>query len=87
MERNRVYEQYINNLKNEDGIIFQKINSNIDPLMWSVSININKNVFNKSRDEIINKLKDENIETRPGFVSSSFISFYKTYALLKLTSY
>ena len=81
IERNRVYEQYKSHLINEEGITFQKINSNVDPLIWAISIFIDQKVFKKNRDEIINILKDRGIETRPGFVTSSYIKYFDKHHL------
>jgi len=81
IERKRVYDQYYSNLKNVDGVTFQKINSNVEPLMWAISIYIDTNFFGKTRNELINILIENGIETRPGFVSSSFISYYERHKM------
>lgn len=80
-ERKRVHDEYLKHLKNEEGISFQKINSNVDPLTWAISIIIDEKVFDKSRNKIIEILKERNIECRPGFVSSSHINYFDKHNL------
>lgn len=80
-ERKRVYDQYLYNLKNEEGITFQKINSNVEPVIWSIAIYIDEKIFNINKSNIIEKLKNLNIETRSGFISSSLLNIYEKHKL------
>lgn len=80
-ERNRVFSKYVEILNNEEGIILQKINKDVNPVIWALAIFINPKVFKQGRDKLIEQLKREGIETRPGFVSSSKLNIYTPHSL------
>lgn len=79
--RKNLYSKYINFLKKIDGIQLQKFENNVNPVVWAIAIKIDSKVFGRSRDEIIDMLKQKGIETRPGFVSSSFLKIYESHRL------
>ena len=55
----------------------QKINENVDPVIWAIGIRI----LNGKRDKIIDTLKSKGIETRPGFYSFADQPLYNTIPL------
>lgn len=65
--KKRVFNSYKQKLYGLQGITFQKIQENADPVIWAVALKIDCKKFNLSRDELIEKLKEKGIETRPGF--------------------
>jgi len=76
-EKVRIYKRYLKNLSNIDGIYFQHIKNKIDPVIWAVAIRINPDFFKFNRDIIMVKLREKDIETRPGFYPFSLMPIYK----------
>lgn len=80
-ERKRVYNGYKKLLSGMEGITMQKIESEVDPVIWTVAIKLNKKNFPQGRDNIIKQLKEMGIETRPGFYASSLLKIYDKHSL------
>lgn len=74
--KKRVYDSYIRKLENIDGVFLQKINSNVEPVIWAIAIKIDENKFKYNRDGIMEKLKEKGIETRPGFYDCATLPLY-----------
>ena len=67
-EKKRIYERYKKNLENIKGIKIPKIREWVSKyIMWVFNIYLD-NDFPISRDELVKKLKEKNIETRNAFV-------------------
>ncbi|MBD3252336.1 aminotransferase class I/II-fold pyridoxal phosphate-dependent enzyme [Candidatus Pacearchaeota archaeon] len=79
--KKRIYDSYLKNLGNLDGISFQKITPNSDPLIWAVAIKIEPSKFKSYRDFLMKELSKRGIETRPGFYPFSKMSFYNAPSL------
>jgi perosamine synthetase len=75
--KKRVYNRYIKNLSNQPHLQLQKISEDCDPVMWAITVKINLKAQNTLRDEIIRKMKEKNIETRPGFYSFHEMPIYR----------
>ena len=83
LEKKRIYLRYKKNLKKINGIILPTIsNFNTNYVMWVFNILLDES-FPISRDLLITKLKDKNIETRESFVPINqqkiFINKYKRF--------
>ncbi len=73
--KKRIYSSYLEKLK-IDGITFQKIQEQVEPIIWAVAIKINPEKFKGNRDFIIEKMCQKGIELRPGFYPFSVMPFY-----------
>ena len=71
--RNRIYKMYQIWLQNSHGITFQKIENNVEPLIWAVGIKLDKRAYPQGRDGVIKQLEELDIETRPGFYAASMM--------------
>ena len=67
-QRERVYQQYKEMLAGIPGIYFQPAASWAKPAHWLVCITVNENEYGCSRDELMEALAKEAIETRPFFI-------------------
>lgn len=72
--RARVYSLYKSLLEGQSGITLQKIESNVNPLMWVFGIKLDEEVFKYTNNEIVEKLSKSGIEIRPGFLSPSYMT-------------
>ena len=79
-ERKRVYEEYKKQLDKVEGISLQKINKDVDPVIWAIALKIDKRFF-PQRDKLIDELKSKGIESRPGFYASSLLKIYAKHSL------
>jgi perosamine synthetase len=73
-EYRRVYARYQSKLANVDGIHFQKIKNDVDPVVWMTAVRVDSKIIKIKRDDVILKLKDQGIETRPGFYTPDSMS-------------
>ena len=75
----QLFEWYSEGLKDLEGISLNKVNTESEKsIYWMSSIIMNKN-FGVSRDELMNKLRDRNIDTRPLFPQMSSFRMFKKY--------
>ena len=76
--RASVYHSYVERLSEEPRIRLQKIEKNVQPVMWATGafIDFKSKEPEKERDKLIEELKAEGIETRPGFYSADQHSIY-----------
>lgn len=79
--RKRVFEEYKKHLNNIDGIVFQKIEKHVEPVIWTVALKLSSKAFPGGRDHVIRRLKEKGIETRPGFYASSLLKMYGKHTL------
>jgi perosamine synthetase len=70
----RVYNKYVEELKDEKKIRFQKISSDCEPVIWAIAISLSVNPI--ERDEIIEKLNNSGVECRPGFYTPDQLEIY-----------
>jgi len=76
--RKRIHDEYKLHLSNFQGITSQLFLPYVTPVLWAFALKLDPKAFPQGRDELINQLNEENIETRPGFVSPSLMSIYKS---------
>lgn len=80
-ERKRIYKTYYRELHSIFGIEMQFFPTEVQPVVWAVAIKLSSKYPEGSRDYVIRKLLEANIETRPGFYSLSSMPLYKTSSL------
>lgn len=76
--KKRIHNFYLNSLENIEGIEFQKISDDVQPIMWAIGIKINPNKFIGDRDFLMKELLEKGIETRPGFYPFSVLPIYSS---------
>ncbi len=75
--KKRIYNSYKEKLSNVPGITFQKITLNSEPVIWTTAIKISPEKFGRTRNQIIEILKEKGIETRPGFYPFHALPIYQ----------
>lgn len=75
-EKKRIYKRYLENLSGIEGIEFQFIPEEIEPVMWAVALKIEHEYFRGDRDFLIEQMHKKGIETRPGFYPFSVMPIY-----------
>ena len=76
--REKNYNLYKKLLQNIKGIKLQEFKSNVRPLVWTMAMVLDKNIFG-SRDSIIKKMLKKKIETRNGFYSTNRLKIFKKF--------
>ena len=76
--REKSYNLYKKLLQNIKGIKLQQFKSNVRPLVWTMAMVLDKNIFG-SRDLIIKKMLKKKIETRNGFYSTNRLKIFKKF--------
>ena len=76
--REKSYNLYKKLLQNIKGIKLQQFKSNVRPLVWTMAMVLDKNIFG-SRDSIIKKMLKKKIETRNGFYSTNRLKIFKKF--------
>lgn len=74
--KQRVYHEYKKRLQLSEIVVLQQIPAHVDPVIWAFAIKIVPERFKYSRDKIIQKLKEQGIETRTGFYSFGQMPLY-----------
>ena len=82
--KKNVYKAYRKYLENIPGIIMQKFEKEVDPLVWAVAVRIDPKVFGHDRDGIMAQLSAAGIEPRPGFYPVQSMPVYKRYIRKRL---
>lgn len=75
-QRGVLYKKFLEKFGTIDGIELQTIDPKVTPVMWTFSIFIKPEFSKHTRDEIIEKLKQAGIETRPGFYTFNQMKMY-----------
>ena len=75
-DRKKIYESYMDELSCESGIFIQGIEEAVDPIPWTFPCMLDPKLFGP-RDEVIEKLLEAGIESRPGFYPASVQPIYK----------
>ena len=65
--RSELYKMYVKRLSGENGISLQQWGSGVEPVVWALAVKIEASAFLKTRDEIIEIMKENGVDTRPGF--------------------
>ncbi len=74
-----IFEWYTQGLKDVEGLQMNKINSETEKsIYWMSSIILDKN-FGVSRDELMTRLKEKSVDTRPTFPQMSSFRMFKKY--------
>jgi len=79
--RHRVYDLYKEKLGKIAGVQLQKINTNVDVLIWAIAVKLDVDQFVDTRDGIMTRMKNMGIETRPGFYASCMLNIYSAHKL------
>jgi perosamine synthetase len=79
--RQRVYNLYKERLQRITGVQLQKINANVEVLIWAIAVKLDINQFVDTRDGLMTRMKNMGIETRPGFYASSVLNIYSDHKL------
>jgi perosamine synthetase len=80
-QRKRVYHTYLRFLEKQEGITLQKINNDVDPIVWAIALKLEKKYFPQGRDAVMQSLFEIGIETRPAFFASSLLDIYEKHEL------
>jgi perosamine synthetase len=75
-DKERIYREYRKRLSNIRGIKMQYVPEYVSPVMWTVALQMNPEHFLGDRDNIMKRMLDANIETRPGFYPFSVMPIY-----------
>lgn len=75
-ERKRVHRTYTSLLKNVAGLRLQAFPAIIDPVLWALALELDPRAYPQGRDQVIEQLAAEGIETRNGFLAASQHSIY-----------
>jgi perosamine synthetase len=75
-ERYRVYEAYAKRLVAMIGVTLQIFRPEVQPVVWAIAVRIDPEVFPQGRDNVMSKMLEVGIETRPGFYSPSQIDYF-----------
>jgi len=76
-ERHRVHTTYRKNLAGEPRIKEQHFEQAVEPVLWTYAVRLNTEKNTLSRDQIIKRLGQGGIETRPGFYPLSEMPPYE----------
>jgi perosamine synthetase len=72
-ERRRVHTAYQRHLINIGGVIMQDFRPEVNPVLWAFAVRLDPEAYPQGRDVVIDQLKLEHIETRPGFYAASLM--------------
>lgn len=69
--RARVWAGYQARLAGVPGVKFQAITPQVEPIVWAVAVELTPGAFRCGRDELMQGMAEDGIETRPGFYPAS----------------
>lgn len=69
--RARIFANYKSRLHDFEGLSFQTFDPCVDPVVWAVAVLLDSNRFPQGRDQVVDQLASQGIETRPGFYTSN----------------
>lgn len=75
-QRRRIHRTYKQFLENQPGLKLQFFPSDVQPVLWALALKLDPSAYPQGRDFVMNTLKEEGIESRPGFYSANQISIY-----------
>jgi perosamine synthetase len=79
--RGALHQQYRQRLEREPGIMLQRFEANVTPVLWALALRLDPQAFPQGRDDVLQKMRDRGIECRPGFYAASQQPLYNTTAL------
>jgi len=81
VKKQRVYEEYCRQLHGIPGVTMQEFKAGVAPVVWAVALRLDPGICRWGRDDVMNRMGEEGIETRPGFYPFSAMPLYRTPAL------
>lgn len=72
-ERKRVHRQYKKHLSDHDGLELQLFLPEVEGVPWAIAAKLDPKAYPQGRDAVMQQMRDEQIETRPGFYAPSFM--------------
>ena len=75
-ERQRVHRAYTAALKDVAGMRLQVFHNDVDPVLWALALELDPAAYPQGRDNVIEQLAVEGIETRNGFYAASQLPIY-----------
>ena len=79
--RAAMHEQYRKRLGSEEGITLQTFNDDVSPVLWALAIRLDPEAFPQGRDDVLQKMREQGVECRPGFYAASQQPLYRAAAL------
>jgi perosamine synthetase len=76
-----VHKRYGKELEGQNGVMLQRFESAVSPVLWALALKIDPAAFPQTRDEIIAEMRLAEIECRPGFYASSQQPIYPPHRL------
>ena len=80
-ERRRIYQTYRRECADIEGIRWQHFAKDVEPVIWTVGIQLDPSVYPQGRDAVIRELSQKGIETRPGFYTPNQHTYFSAPAL------
>jgi perosamine synthetase len=85
-ERKRVCVSYIEQLSGIEGFHLQYFPPEVDGLPWTIALKLDPKAFPQGRDNVMQQMRELQIETRPGFYAASLMKhIYPNAALLPVS--
>ena len=75
-ERRRVHASYRRLFEREKGIILQRFDPDVEPVLWALAAELDQKYFPQGRDRVMAQLAEQGIETRNGFYSANQLKIY-----------
>jgi perosamine synthetase len=76
VERRRVNDRYRKRLSSLPGIVLQRFDDAVDPVVWTVAVRLDPDHYPQGRDAVMAQMGEVGIEMRPGFYAPSEIGLY-----------
>jgi perosamine synthetase len=85
-QRKRVCVSYIEQLSGIEGFHLQYFPPEVDGLPWTIALKLDPKAFPQGRDNVMQQMRELQIETRPGFYAASLMKhIYPNAALLPVS--
>jgi len=75
-ERRRVHSQYVSNLTDFSAFALQLYKPEVDAVLWAIAVKLDPKAYPQGRDQVMDQMKSQGIETRPGFYAASQLPLY-----------
>jgi perosamine synthetase len=75
--RASLQRHYQERLQAKDGIILQKFEESVTPVLWAMAVRLDPASFPQGRDQVLRQMRDRGIECRPGFYAASQQPLYR----------
>jgi perosamine synthetase len=73
-ERKRVYETYRRLLAGFEGVTLQGFDREVEPVVWACALRLEPEAFPQGRNELMRRMLEAGVETRPGFYAATAMS-------------